>query len=145
MDRKSVSPIISVVLLIGIAVAAAALVFTWYTGMQKGAQEAAGEGAGRAVRSASASLLITNVEYNSSGENYLNVTVVNIGSVTLTNLTVYMDSSLLTLHDDCKENAYSLAKEGVTYLWNQTEIKKGVHTIKVVSREGAQATYTLVI
>jgi len=141
-NKKAVSPVISVVLLIGIAVAASALVYSWYAGMQKGTQEAMGETAARTVQATSSGILITNIEYPISNNKGINVTVSNIGSVNVTGLRLYADNRPIVIEGG---NTY-VNVGNTTNIWNTTlSLPSGPHTIKVTSQQGAEASQTLVI
>lgn len=141
-NKKAVSPVISVVLLIGIAVAASALVYSWYAGMQKGTQEAMGETAARTAQATSSGILITNIEYPISNNKGINVTVSNIGSVNVTGLRLYADNSPIVIEGG---NTY-VNVGNTTNIWNTTlSLPSGPHTIKVTSQQGAEASQTLVI
>ena len=140
-NKKAVSPVVSVVLLIGIAVAASALVYSWYAGMQKGTQEATGETAARTAQASSAGILITNIEYNTTLDT-MNVTVSNIGSIAVHDLKLYVDNSPLSLDQSVSE----LAIDSTTVLnTSNFGYSSGVHTVKVTTKEGAQASQTLVL
>lgn len=81
MNSRAVNPVMATVLLIGIATAAGALFYAWYTGVQSGTQEAGGETGARVLQAAGSAMKITDVSNNG------NVTITNIGSVTLTHIT----------------------------------------------------------
>lgn len=144
-DKKSVSPVISVILLVGISVAAAALSYSWYVGMQKGTQAATGETAGRTAIASSAAISITNLYYNSSAPS-INVTVSNIGGVNATELRLFVDGVQIPLASGAVNYA---SKDSSTNLWNTTTsllpLSTGVHTVKVTSKEGGEASYSLVV
>jgi len=140
-NKKAVSPVVSVVLLIGIAVAASALVYSWYAGMQKGTQEATGETAARTAQATSAAILITNVEYPSNGSIGIKVTVSNVGSINVTGLALYVDNANVNYTG----NNY-VDVDSTTTLSNGTlSLSSGVHTVKVTSQQGAEASQTLVV
>lgn len=132
-------------LLVGISVAAAALSYSWYIGMQKGTQAATGETAGRTAIASSAAISITNLYY-SSGAPSINVTVSNIGSVNATELRMFIDNVEISLGSGVINYA---AKNSYTNLWNGTTsvlpLSTGVHTVKVTSKEGGEASYSLVV
>ncbi len=136
-NKKAVSPVISVVLLVGISVVASALAYAWYIGIQKGSGEATGETAARVSQSSAAAIIITNVD-TSSG---INVTVANIGSVNVTGLRLFVDNSQVSIAGKDYVDV-----GGVTNIWNSTtyNMASGVHTVKVVSREGAEASQVVV-
>ena len=134
-EKKSMSPIISVVLLVGISVAASALAYGWYIGIQKGAGQATGGAAARTSQSTAAALLITNVDANSG----INVTVANIGAVNVTGLTLYVDNSEVN-----SSGQHYVNKDGITSLYNSSIISSGVHTVKVGSYQGAEASQVVV-
>ncbi len=104
-EKKSMSPIISVVLLVGISVAACALAYGWYIGIQKGAGQATGGTAARTSQSTAAAILITNVDTGSG----INVTVANIGAVNVTGLTLYVDNSVVS-----SSGQHYVNKDGIT-------------------------------
>ncbi|GBE54570.1 hypothetical protein BMS3Bbin15_00728 [archaeon BMS3Bbin15] len=137
-ERKSMSPIISVVLLVGISVAACALAYGWYIGIQKGAGQATGGTAARTAQSTAAAILITNVGAN----NGINVTVANIGAVSVTGLTLYVDNSVVPSsgqHYVNKDSVISLSNSSTNYT-----MPSGVHTVKVGSYQGAEASQVVV-
>ncbi|GCC11373.1 hypothetical protein IPdc08_01427 [archaeon] len=136
-EKKSLSPIISVVLLVGISVAASALVYAWFIGIQKGAGEATGGTAARTTQATAAAILMTYVDLN----NGVNVTVVNIGSVNVTGLTLYVDNSVVP-----SIGQHYVNKNGVTTLANLSSyiMPSGVHTIRVGSEYGAEASQVVV-
>ncbi len=134
--KKAVSPVISVVLLVGISVVASALAYGWYIGIQKGSGEATGETAARTSQSTAAALLITNVD----ATNGLSVTVANIGSVNVTGLKLYVDNSEVGF-----TGQNYVEKDSVLTISNATySVSSGVHTVKVSSKEGAEASQVVV-
>ncbi len=136
-EKKSMSPIISVVLLVGISVAASALAYGWYIGIQKGAGQATGGTAARTSQSTAAAILITNVDTGSG----INVTVANIGAVNVTGLTLYVDNSVVS-----SSGQHYVNKDGITSLYNSNSsiMSSGVHTVKVGSEYGAEASQVVV-
>jgi len=135
-NKKAVSPVISVVLLVGISVVASALAYAWYIGIQKGSGEATGETAARVSQSSAAAIIITNVD-TSSG---ISVDVVNIGSVNVTGLKLFVDNS------EVKYSGKNYVEVGnLTTLSNSSySMPSGIHTVKVTSQQGAEASQVVV-
>ena len=129
--NKAISPIIAVILLIGVAIGAAALAYSWYMGIQKGTQAVGGTAAGQTAQASSAAMEIVDIDSNK------NLTIKNIGSVTLTNIKCTYDSSA------CSGSISSLPP-GSTSTTIQCSGISGVKTITCTSDEGATATYQYV-
>ena len=126
--NKAISPVIAVILLVGVAIGAAALAYSWYMGIQKGTQEVGGEAAGRTAVTSSAAMTILNV--NDSG----GVTVKNIGGVTLTSIFCYINST-----SNCSITSLSPGSSGSCTL--SSGLSSGLNIVKCTSTEGAVATY----
>ena len=126
-DRKALSPVVSVILMVIIAIGASALAYTWYVGVQKGVTGESGTTAAKMTLASSAAIVITNLEYNSSG---INVTVANIGSVNVTGLRMYIDN----VYQPSAGDTY-VDVDGIAALWNSTDLSlsSGVHRVKISS------------
>lgn len=135
-NKKAVSPVISVVLLVGISVVASALAYAWYIGIQKGSGEATGETAARVSQSSAAAIIITNVD----ASNGISVDVANIGTVNVTGLKLYVDNSEVSF------SGIDYVDVGnITTITNGTyTMPSGVHTVKVTSQQGAEASQVVV-
>ncbi|RLG58451.1 MAG: hypothetical protein DRN95_04280 [Candidatus Hydrothermarchaeota archaeon] len=126
--NKAISPVIAVILLVGVAIGAAALAYSWYMGIQKGTQEVGGAAAGRTALASSASMTILDV--NSTGY----VTIYNNGGVNLTSI------SCTNNNNACSGTISNLAPGSKNSTIN-CSLGSGVNTIKCTSAEGAVATY----
>ncbi len=136
-DRRAVSPVIAVILLVGVAIGAAALAYSWYTGMQAGTQEASGEAAGRLALSTGASMAIKNLQ---NGTN-VTVTIANTGATSLSDFTMYIGTN------SAQNNTVTIAEGSigtVTFAGMGQYIGSGVTQVKVVSGDGAVAPYQYV-
>jgi FlaG/FlaF family flagellin (archaellin) len=136
-DKRAVSPVIAVILLVGVAIGAAALAYSWYTGLQTGTQEASGEAAGRLTLSTSASMVIRNLQNDTD----VTVTIANTGATSLSNFTMYIGTK------SAQNTTVAIAKgdiQPMTFAGMGNNINTGVTLIKVISREGAVATYQYV-
>ncbi len=136
-DKRAVSPVIAVILLVGVAIGAAALAYSWYTGLQTGTQEASGEAAGRLTLSTSASMVIKNLQNDTN----VTVTIANTGATSLSNFTMYIGTN------STKNTTVAIAKgdiQPMTFAGMGNNINTGVTLVKVISREGAVATYQYV-
>ena len=131
MDRRAISPVIAVILLVGIAIGAAALAYSWYMGIQKGTQEVGGEAAGRTALSSAAAMTILNV--NDSGY----VDIKNIGGVTLTSINCTSNGN------PCSNNPIdSIPPGGTNTSYIKCSLSNGtVNIIQCISAEGAVASY----
>lgn len=131
--NKAISPVIAVILLVGVAIGAAALAYSWYTGIQKGTQEVGGAAAGRTALASSAAMTILNVDDNGK------VTIKNIGGVTLTSINCTCGGSI------CNNGTYTTIgslSPGSTNSSIACNLSSGtVNIIKCTSAEGAVATY----
>lgn len=129
--NKAISPVIAVILLVGVAIGAAALAYSWYTGIQKGTQEVGGAAAGRTALASSAAMTILSV--SDSG----NVTIKNIGGVTLTNIQCSSNGA------NCSTGApIANLTPGSSNSQIQCTLNNGtVNLIECTSDEGAVATY----
>ncbi len=129
--NKAISPIIAVILLVGVAIGAAALAYSWYMGIQKGTQAVGGTAAGQTAQASSAAMQITFV-------NSTTITIKNIGGVdintTLITCTPSVNSSLWTDTDTLNPGESATTQ----FL---SSLGSGVTNIKCVSAEGAVATY----
>lgn len=135
MSRRAVSPVIAVILLVGVAVGAAALAYSWYSGVQRGVQDTSGAVGPRTMKSATSSLVILNKYYNGSA---LNLSVKNIGGSNQTGLKLYIDDEQYANMGD-----KSIGVGEVGNVWNNNVVlSPRVHTIKVISREGAEGSIT---
>lgn len=131
--NKAISPVIAVILLVGVAIGAAALAYSWYMGIQKGTQEVGGAAAGRTALASSASMTILDV--NSTGY----VTIYNNGGVNLTSISCTKDGTLCNgTGTSSISNLAPGSKDSTTI---QCSLSSGVNTIKCTSAEGAVATY----
>ncbi len=128
-DKKALSPVVSVILMVIIAIGASALAYTWYIGIQKGVTGESGTAAAKMVVASSASVVITNLEYPDSNGG-INVTVANIGSVNVTGLRMYVDNVYEQTNGDTYVNVDDIAT-----LWNSTglSLSSGVHKVKISS------------
>ena len=130
MDRRAISPVIAVILLVGIAIGAAALAYSWYMGIQKGTQEVGGEAAGRTALSSAAAMTILNV--NDSGY----VDIKNIGGVTLTSINCTSNG------EKCDGTIESIPPGGTNTSYIKCSLSNGtVNIIQCISAEGAVASY----
>ncbi len=128
MNSKSISPVIATVILVGVAIGAAALLYAWFSGVQGGTQEVGGQTAGRTALATGAAMKIEKV--SSEG----NVTIKNIGSVNLTSITCTNNDA------DCGETV-AILSPGSKNKSIQCSLSSGINYIECVSDEGALATY----
>ena len=134
MNNKSISPVIATIILVGIAIGASALLYSWFSGIQSGTQQVGGQTAGSITLATGSAMKIDTV--NSTGY----VAVRNIGSVNLTKITGTNTNSGTTI--TCGTGTVASLSPGLS---NSTTIKcklkPGVNNIQVISGEGAIATY----
>ncbi len=128
-DRKALSPVVSVILMVIIAIGASALAYTWYVGVQKGVTGESGTTAAKMTLASSAAIVITNLEYPDSNGG-INVTVANIGSGNITGLRMYIDN----VYQPSAGDTY-VDVDGIATLWNSTglSLSSGVHRVKISS------------
>ncbi len=129
MNNKSISPIIAIVILVGVAIGAAALFYAWFSGVQSGTQEVGAETAGQTALAAGAAMQIQNV--NDTGY----VTIKNIGSVNLTGINCTSNGNA------CSNTINNLGPGSTDTSTINCSLSTGVNNIECVSAEGARATY----
>lgn len=133
--RRGFSPIISVILMVGVAVFASALAFSWYTGVQKGSGETTGQVAAKTSQATGAALLIINVETNATA---FNITLKNNGAVNATKLKTYVNNEPVGT-----SGATYVSPGEIDNLWNSSYSISGVASFKVISQEGGEAQYVV--
>ncbi len=137
MKRRGISPVVATILLIAIAVAAVAITYVWYMSFQSRMQEETEKRAAEeAVRQKGA---IKIEKLSTDPEGSLFIAIRNVGTVKLTDITVYADlkGTIATK----TVNGLDPGK-GTTISWPSafTAVNAGdVITVKVVSAEGASA------
>lgn len=132
MNNKSISPVIATIILVGIAIGASALLYSWFSGIQSGTQQVGGQTAGSITLATGSAMKIDTV--NSTG--YLAVR--NIGSVNLTKIKGINNNNGNS--SACTGTVASLSP-GTSNTTIKCTLKSGVNNIQVISGEGAIATY----
>ncbi len=133
MNNKSISPVIATIILVGIAIGASALLYSWFSGIQSGTQQVGGQTAGSITLATGSAMKIDTVT------NTGNVTVRNIGSVNLTYITGTDTNSGTTT--PCTGNVASLSPGTSNNDTINCKLTSGVNSIQAISGEGATATY----
>lgn len=128
-NKKGISPVIAVILLVGVAIGASAMAYSWFSGIQSGTQEASGATAGQVALASGANVKIDYI-------NSTHISLRNIGSSTLTGIQI----SGLTATGF---SGVSLGAGTVNYS-TYSGASSGVTTVRVTTNEGASATYQLV-
>lgn len=94
-SKKSVSPVIATILLVGVAIGAAALAYSWYIGIQATSQEKGGTQAAEITKGSAASVEVISAKRNSSTT--VSVKLKNTGGIDLSNVNVsgWLGNSLI--------------------------------------------------
>lgn len=133
MNRKAVSPVIAVLLLIVIAVAASILTYVWVTGYIGTIQQ---QGGTEQLRE---KIKIDGVQYDGTT---LTVYVRNIGEVSVTVDAIYVIKSDGTITAQTTGLAQTINTSQVSSMsLSVSSLSSGTYTIKVVTEKGMEATY----
>ncbi|RLF59178.1 MAG: hypothetical protein DRN25_04325 [Thermoplasmata archaeon] len=137
MKNRAVSPVISVILLVAVAIGVVALAYSWFTSLQRPIQESGTKLSARHTLELSGQLKIESIYVNTSGNSTIYLR--NVGSIQLSNFTLYINGNLdkiVNLKLDVGElgniTTRSINKSGETYM------------IKIVSAQGASAVKSIV-
>jgi flagellin-like protein len=131
--NRSISPVISVILLVAIAIGAAAAFYAWVGGVQTPVQERGSEIASRAVLSASGEINIESVDINTSGTSY--VYFRNLGSVYLSNFSLYINDAYDSKGDFGLDKG-ELANMSTTAITTPGE----TYVVKIIARQGGSGS-----
>lgn len=137
MDRRGVSPVIAVLLLIVIAVAAAVLTYLWIIGYTGTLQQQSGS------QQLQERLKLEGVKINTSNNKVDEVYVRNIGDIVVNIDAVYLLGPSGVI--DTTTGATTTLQPGdvATLAVNLGTLSEGTtYTIKVVTERGTEATYT---
>ena len=137
MDKKAISPVISIILLVAIAIGIIATAYSWLSGIQRPTQETGSELAGRQTLELAGQLKIESIYANTSGNSTIYIR--NVGSIYLSNFSLYIDGNLdktvnigLEVGELGNITTSSITQSGKTYI------------IKVVSSQGATAVKSII-
>ncbi len=135
--NRAISPVISVLILVIIAIGAATVFYSWFSGIQNAVQGSGGKLSGQAMLELSGVLKIEDVYVNTSGNSTIYIR--NLGNIELSNFTVYGNGELYRTADITLKkgklgeiNTSKISVEGKTY------------TIKVIASQGAEAVKSIV-
>ncbi|GCC11374.1 hypothetical protein IPdc08_01428 [archaeon] len=136
MNNKSISPVIATIILVGIAIGASALLYSWFSGIQTGTQQVGGQTAGSITLATGSAMKIDTVT------NAGLVTVRNIGSVNLTDITgTDTNSGTSAPCNSTSNTTVASLSPGSSNSTITCALKSGVNNIEFISSEGAIATY----
>lgn len=137
INRKAVSPVIAVILLVAVTVGIVAGAFAWITSIQTPAQEKGSELAGRQVLELSGKLKIESVNANSSTTSTIYFR--NVGAVVLSNFTLYLDGN------SANETTLELDKGQLGNITTDLIDTAGkTYQIRIVSVQGASAVKSVI-
>ncbi len=129
--NKAISPVISVLILVIIAISAATVFYSWFSSIQNAGQKNGGELSGQLMLGLSGVLKIEDVYVNTLGNSTIYIR--NLGNIELSNFTVYGNGELYKTADITLKkgelgeiNTSKISVEGKTY------------TIKVIASQGAE-------
>ena len=127
--NRGISPVISVILLVAIAIGTAAAFYSWVGGLQAPVQDTGSETASRAVLSASGQIKIESVDINTSGTSY--VYFRNLGSIYLSNFSLYINDVYNSTGNFGLDKG-ALANMSTTAITQPGE----TYVIKIISEQG---------
>ncbi len=137
-SNRAVSPVIATVLLIAVTIGAMALAYSWITSLQSPAQEKGSEVAGRQLQEVSGAIKIENVLLNTTSGATSVIYIRNVGAISLSNFTLYVNGELDTL---ASANPSSLSQGQLGNITTTRSFTSGnTYVLKVVSSQGASAT-----
>ncbi|MCD6458124.1 MAG: hypothetical protein J7K82_04665 [Thermoproteales archaeon] len=145
LGRKGVSPVIAVLLLIVIAVAAAVLTYLWVLGYIGTVQSAGG------TERLQERLKIEGVKVDTSSDKISKIYVRNVGDIAFNITAVYLSNASGVIKADVNLNVGPVSPGNVETLDSSdglsnvasAELSEGVtYIVKVVTASGTEATYT---
>lgn len=135
--NRAISPVISVLILVIIAIGAATVFYSWFSGIQNAGQENGGKLSGQLILGLSGVLKIEDVYVNTLGNSTIYIR--NLGNIELSNFTVYGNGELYKTADITLKkgelgeiNTSKISVEGKTY------------TIKVIASQGAEGITSII-
>lgn len=109
-SRRAISPVVAVIMLVGIAVGAAALAYAWYTTTQKSLGEEAAASGAQLGKATGYNLQIVSAVNGSQ----VNVTVRNIGSGTIDSVSLFVGGENKTSISSLSQGASDTANVTTT-------------------------------
>ena len=135
MHIRGISPVVATALLVLIAIATAAILYLWVSGAassQLGGEEVLYE-----------RIKIDAVQYDDTNNRVI-IYVHNIGETPVTISAAYVINATGTVAQDTTLSK-SLNPGDITQVQVSAALDPGIYTVKVVTENGVEATYTLVV
>lgn len=137
MKNRAVSPVISVILLVAVAIGVVALAYSWFTSLQRPIQESGTKLSARHTLELSGQLKIESIYVNTSGNSTIYLR--NVGSIYLSNFSLYIDGNL----DKTANIGLEVGELGNITTSGITQSGK-TYIIKVVASQGATAVKSII-